>query len=59
MSKQSNIKNKIKDQYGNMALADGSLSCCSSSAACCGSSETVASPLESSKAVGYDSDNLS
>jgi arsenite methyltransferase len=61
MSKQSNIKNKIQEQYGKIALADdGSLSCCSSSGACCGTSETavVASPIESSKTVGYDQNNL-
>jgi arsenite methyltransferase len=56
MSKQSNIKNKIKEQYGKIALADdGSLSCCSTSSGCCSTSETVAvSPIESSKTVGYD-----
>ena len=60
MSKQSNIKNKIQEQYGKIALADGSLSCCSSSGGCCGTSETtvVASPIESSKTVGYDQNNL-
>ena len=58
MSKQSNIKNKIKDQYGRIALADGSISCCSSSAGCCSTSETVVSPFESSKTVGYDQNNL-
>ncbi|WP_161486123.1 arsenite methyltransferase [Candidatus Nitrosocosmicus hydrocola] len=59
MSKQSNIKNKIKEQYGTIALADGSLSCCSSSAGCCGTSETVVvSPIESSKTVGYHQKDL-
>jgi SAM-dependent methyltransferase len=59
MSKQSNIKNKIKEQYGTIALADGSLSCCSSSAGCCGTNKTaVVSPIESSKAVGYNQKDL-
>jgi arsenite methyltransferase len=60
MSKQSNIKNKIKEQYGKIALADdGSLSCCSTSSGCCSTSETVAvSPIESSKTVGYDQKDL-
>jgi arsenite methyltransferase len=60
MSKQSNIKNKIQEQYGKIALADGPLSCYSSSGGCCGTSETtvVASPIESSKTVGYDQNNL-
>jgi ubiquinone/menaquinone biosynthesis C-methylase UbiE len=59
MSKQSNIKNKIKDQYGKIALADGSLSCCGSeSSGCCGTSEALISPIESSKTVGYDQNDL-
>ena len=58
MSKQSNIKNKIQERYGKIALADGSLSCCSTSSGCCGTSETVLSPIESSKTVGYDQNNL-
>jgi arsenite methyltransferase len=60
MSKQSNIKSKIQEQYGRIALADGSLSCCSSSSGgCCSNTETaVVSPIESSKTVGYDPNNL-
>lgn len=61
MSKQSNIKSKIQEQYGKIALADGSLSCCSPSGGCCGSSETAAvvgSPTESSIMVGYDQNDL-
>ena len=60
MSKQSDIKNKIKEQYETIALADdGSLSCCSSSAGCCSTSETVVvSPIESSKTVGYNQNDL-
>ncbi len=61
MSKQSNIKNKIQEQYGKIALTDdGSISCCSSSGGCCGTSETlvVTSPRESSKTVGYDQNDL-
>ncbi|MDN5845786.1 MAG: arsenite methyltransferase [Candidatus Nitrosocosmicus sp.] len=58
MSKQSNIKNKIKEQYGKIALADGSLSCCSASSGCCGTTEALISPIESSKTVGYDQNEL-
>jgi arsenite methyltransferase len=61
MSKQSNIKSKIQEQYGKIALAnDGSLSCCSPSGRCCGTNETevVGSPIESSKMVGYDQNDL-
>ena len=59
MSKQSNIKSKIQEQYGKIALADGSLACCSSSGGCCSTTEAVVlSPIESSKTVGYDQNNL-
>lgn len=60
MSKQSNIKEKIKEQYGQIALADGLLSCCStsSSSGCCGTSEPLLSPLESSTTVGYNQNDL-
>ncbi|WP_458745218.1 arsenite methyltransferase [Candidatus Nitrosocosmicus sp. T] len=58
MSKQSTIKNKIKEQYRKIALAEGSLSCCSTSSGCCGTNEALISPIESSKTVGYDQNDL-
>ncbi|MGD9532463.1 MAG: arsenite methyltransferase [Candidatus Nitrosocosmicus sp.] len=59
MSKQLNIKNKIQEQYEKIAMVEGSLSCCSSAGGCCGTAETaVISPIESSKTVGYDPNNL-
>jgi arsenite methyltransferase len=58
MSKQSNIKNKIQEQYEKIALADGSLSCGSESSGCCGTSDALISPIESSKTVGYDQNDL-
>jgi SAM-dependent methyltransferase len=58
MSKQSHIKNKIKEQYGKIALADGSLSCCSTSSGCCDTSEVLRSPVESSQTVGYNQNDL-
>jgi arsenite methyltransferase len=58
MSKQSNIKNKIQEQYSKIALADGSASCCSTTSGCCGSSEASVSHIGSSKTVGYDQNNL-
>lgn len=62
MSKQSNIKNEIKEQYGKIALSDGSLSCCcsttDSSGGCYSTSEALISPIESSKSVGYDQSDL-
>ncbi|HYG00771.1 MAG TPA: arsenite methyltransferase [Candidatus Saccharimonadales bacterium] len=61
MSKQSHIKEKIKEQYGKIALADGSLSCCSTSSfssGCCGTNEPSLSPVESSTTVGYNQNDL-
>jgi arsenite methyltransferase len=59
MDKQLHLKEKIKEQYGKIALDGNSNSCCMPSSDCCGSSSEVPfSPLESSKAVGYDSDKL-
>ncbi|HKR74828.1 MAG TPA: arsenite methyltransferase [Candidatus Nitrosocosmicus sp.] len=59
MDKQLHLKEKIKEQYGKIALDGNSKSCCMPSSDCCGtSSEILFSPFESSKAIGYDSDKL-
>ncbi|MDF0682017.1 MAG: arsenite methyltransferase [Candidatus Nitrosocosmicus sp.] len=60
MNKQLHLKDKIKEQYGKIAIDGNSNSCCMPSSDCCGgtSPEVLISPFESSKAVGYDSDNL-
>ena len=58
MDKQLNLKEKIKEQYGKIAVDGNSNSCCMPSSDCCSSSEILISPFESSKAVGYDSDKL-
>jgi arsenite methyltransferase len=60
MDKQLYLKEKIKEQYGKIALDGNSNSCCVPSSDCCGgtSSEVLFLPFESSKAVGYDSDKL-
>ena len=57
MDKQLHFKEKIKEQYGKIAIDGNSNSCCMPSSDCCGgdSSEIIFSPFESSKAVGYDS----
>lgn len=58
MSEQSGLKEEIKRQYGKIAL-DGNLnSCCMPSTDCCDTTEDVITPVESSKAVGYQSDML-
>jgi len=58
MDKQLHLKEKIKEQYGKIAIDGNSNSCCVPSSDCCGTSEILFSPFESSKAVGYDSDKL-
>ncbi|WP_148685239.1 arsenite methyltransferase [Candidatus Nitrosocosmicus hydrocola] len=60
MDKPLHLKEKIKEQYGKIALDGNSNSCCMPSSDCCGdtSSEILFTPFESSKAVGYDSDKL-
>ena len=58
MDKQLQLKEKIKEQYGKIALDGNSNSCCMPSSDCCGTSEIILSPFESSKTVGYDSDKL-
>ena len=59
MDKQAYLKEKIKEQYGKIALDGNSNSCCMPSSDCCGtSSKILYSPFESSKAIGYDSDKL-
>ena len=60
MDKQLHLKEKIKEQYGKIAMDGNSNSCCMPSSDCCGatSSEILISPFESSKVVGYDPDKL-
>jgi SAM-dependent methyltransferase len=61
MGKQLHLKEKIKEQYGKIAVDGNSNCCCMPSSDCCGggdSSEGLSSPFESSKAIGYDSDKL-
>jgi arsenite methyltransferase len=59
MDKILQLKEKIKERYGKIATDGNSTSCCVPSSERCGvSSEIVLSPVESSKAVGYDLDDL-
>jgi arsenite methyltransferase len=61
MIKQSQLKEKIKDQYGKIAVSGNSESCCmpsSSSPDCCSTTDISFTPLTSSKSVGYDSEKL-
>ncbi len=59
MDKQLHLKEKIKEQYGKIAIDGNSSSWCVPSSDCCGtSSEVLLSPFESSKTIGYDVDKL-
>jgi arsenite methyltransferase len=58
MDKQLQLKEKIKEQYGKIALDGNSNSCCMPSSDCCSTSEIIFSPFTSSKEVGYESDKL-
>ena len=59
MNKQSQLKEKIQEQYGKIALNGNSEACCMpSSSDCCGSTEISFTPLTSSKSIGYDSEKL-
>jgi len=58
MNKQLRLKEKIKEQYGKIALDGNSNSCCMPSSDCCSTSEIIFSPFTSSKEVGYESDKL-
>ena len=59
MDKQLQLKEKIKEQYGKIALSGNTESCCMPSSDCCGTSlMLLLSPFNSSKEIGYDSDKL-
>jgi len=58
MSKQSQLKDRIKEQYEKIALDGNSNSCCMPSSSCCSTDEPIITPFDSSKAVGYESDKL-
>ena len=58
MDKQLRLKEKIKEQYGKIALNGNSESCCMPSSDCCSPTDMIISPFTSSKAIGYDYDKL-
>ena len=58
MSEQSGLKEKIKKQYGKIALEGNSNSCCMPSSGCCDIEGDSITPFESSKLVGYESEKL-
>jgi arsenite methyltransferase len=59
MEKQSQIKDKVKEQYGKIALMGDSGSCCNPSSACCGTTgDELISGLDVSKTIGYNPKDL-
>ena len=58
MDKQLQLKKKIKEQYGKIALSGNTESCCMPSSDCCSPTDVIISPFTSSKEVGYESDKL-
>ena len=58
MDKQLQLKKKIKEQYGKIALSGNTESCCMPSSDCCSPTDVIISPFTSSKEIGYDSDKL-
>ena len=58
MSEQSGLKEKIKKQYGKIALEGNRNSCCMPSSGCCDLEGDSITPFESSKFVGYEPDKL-
>src|SRR6185369_11097656 len=58
MNKQLQLKEKIKEQYGKIALVGNSNSCCMPSSDCCSPRDVTISPITSSKVIGYNSDKL-
>ncbi len=54
-----NIKEKIKERYGNIAVFGNSDSCCTPSSECCSSEENPAeSTIQSIEAIGYNPTEL-
>ena len=58
MDKQLQLKEKIKEQYGKIALDGNSEFLLYAFFDCCGTVEIILSPFTSSKEIGYDSDKL-
>jgi arsenite methyltransferase len=54
---QQQIKEKVKERYGKIALR-GNSECCCAPSECCGGSNSVASPVQIAKNIGYDTKEL-
>lgn len=59
VDKQTQLKEKVKEQYGNIALIGNSGSCCSPTANCCRPNDNdFTSDIDISKKVGYSPKEL-
>jgi hypothetical protein len=54
--KDEQIKERVKERYGKIALTGNSESCCSPTE-CCGGTEVI-SPIQIAKSIGYDAKEL-
>jgi SAM-dependent methyltransferase len=51
------IKEKVKERYGKIALAGNSEGCCTPTE-CCGGGVSLTSPIQVAKSIGYDAKEL-
>ena len=57
MGDELQIKEKVKERYGKIPLARNSECCCAASE-CCGGNNSVTSPVQIAKNIGYDTKEL-
>ena len=57
MGDELQIKEKVKERYGKIPLA-GNSECCCAASECCGGNNSVTSPVQIAKNIGYDTKEL-
>src|SRR2546422_11374857 len=57
MGDELQIKEKVKERYGKIPLA-GNSECCCAASECCGGNNSVTSPVQIAKNIGYDAKEL-
>jgi len=57
MGDELQIKEKVKERYGKTPLA-GNSECCCAASECCGGNNSVTSPAQIAKNIGYDTKEL-
>jgi hypothetical protein len=56
--KDEQIKERVKERYGKIALTGNSESCCAPTECCGGGSISEISPVQIAKNIGYDAKEL-